>query len=102
MKGQLKLLGGQKIKSPNSLDTRPTTSLAREALINILGNRILNSSWLDLFSGSGVVGCEVLQKGAKVVVAIESNRKAFKICESNLLKIASSSQKEILVKVEEM
>ena len=36
MKGQLRLIGGQRIQSPKGLATRPTTSRVREAVMNIL------------------------------------------------------------------
>ena len=97
MKGQLRLLNGKKLKSPDNLTTRPTTSLVREALMNILSQEIANSTWLDLFSGSGVIGCEVLQKGASSVVAIESNKKTYRICQENLKSIASAMGKESTV-----
>lgn len=89
MKGNLRLIGGRKIQSPKGLGTRPTCSITRESLINILGERIYNSDWLDLFSGSGVIGCEALQNGAKRILAIESNKKTAQICKSNLLNISS-------------
>ena len=89
MTGQLRLLSGRKVKSPNSSETRPTTSIVREALINIIGRKSINSSWLDLFSGTGIISCEALQAGAKKVVAIESDRITSKICRSNLILISN-------------
>ncbi len=92
MKGQLKLLGGQRIKSPNGLNTRPTTALVREALRNILGNALVESSFLDLFSGSGIISCEAIQGGAGKVVSIELDRKTAQICNSNLIRISKDAQ----------
>ncbi len=89
MKGQLRLLTGQKIESPHGLRTRPTTARVREAVMNILKERLEKSSWLDLFSGSGVMSCEALNKGAKRILAIELNRKIARICRSNLSVISS-------------
>ena len=85
MKGKLKLTGGTLLQSPKSLLTRPTTSKVREALINILGKSINNCHWLDLCSGSGIVGCEAVQKGARRILAIESHKETARICKSNLL-----------------
>ena len=53
MKTNLRLIGGKKLQSPNNTYTRPTTMRVREALFNILNNRVENSNWLDLFSGTG-------------------------------------------------
>ena len=89
MKNDLRLLTGKKLKSPPGKDTRPTTSKVREALINILREKIVGSNWLDLFSGSGVIGCEALQNGALKVLAIEKNRNVSHICKENLLSTAS-------------
>jgi len=51
MKTNLRLIGGKKLQSPNNSYTRPTTLRVREAIFNILNNRVENSNWLDLFSG---------------------------------------------------
>ena len=48
MKTHLKLIGGQKICSPKTNLTRPTTLMVREAIFNILGRKVVNSFWLDL------------------------------------------------------
>ncbi len=90
MKAQLRLLGGRKLQSPKGMFTRPTTARVREALMNILLKRLEGCHWLDLFSGSGVMGCEALQRGAKRVVAVEKNKIAARICNANLSKVSAS------------
>ena len=85
LKGNLRLTGGKTLQSPKSFLTRPTTSIVREALINILGKSLINCNWLDLFSGSGIIGCEALQRGAKRVLAIEKHNETAEICKKNLL-----------------
>ena len=90
MKTELRTLFGQKLKSPKGLNTRPTTSRVREALMNILRTQLEESNWLDLFSGTGVMGCEALQNGSTKVLAIERNKKTAQICQENLIKTASS------------
>ena len=84
MKTNLRLIGGRKLESPNNIDTRPTTLMVREAIFNILKNTVENSSWLDLFSGTGVISCEAYNHGAKKIVAIEKNKNNAKICLKNL------------------
>jgi len=54
---------------------RPTSSRAREALFNILGD-IQDGSVLDLFAGSGVIGLEAISRGANQVESFEANTKA--------------------------
>ena len=87
MKTKLKLIGGKIIESPKNSYTRPTTLRVREAIFNILRNRVENSNWLDLFSGTGAISCEAYNHGAKKIVAIEKNKNNSKICLKNLLSL---------------
>ena len=84
MKKNLRLIGGRRLESPNTIYTRPTTLMVREAVFNILKNTVENSNWLDLFSGTGVMSCEAYNHGAKKIVAIEKNKNISKICLKNL------------------
>jgi 16S rRNA (guanine(966)-N(2))-methyltransferase RsmD len=52
---------------------RPTTSLVRGALFNILGVRVVGNEFLDIFSGSGMVAFEALSRGASSVTMIEQD-----------------------------
>ncbi len=81
-----------KINSPSGLHTRPTTSIVREAVMNIVGGKINNCNWLDLCSGSGIMGCEALQRGAKTVIAVELNSNAARVCKSNLSLVSERKQ----------
>ena len=43
--------------------TRPITDMVKEALFNILGQEdVQDSTWLDLFGGTGSVGIEALSR----------------------------------------
>ena len=90
MKGKLKLISGKRIESPSTQKTRPTTSKVREAIINIIGNKLEEASWLDLCSGSGVMACEALQKGVKRILAIEKQRETARICKKNLIDVSNT------------
>ena len=87
MKTNLRLIGGKKLQSPSNIHTRPTTLRVREALFNILNNRVKNSNWLDLFSGTGAISCEAYNHGARKIIAIEKNKNNSKICLKNLLSL---------------
>ena len=87
MKTNLRLIGGKKLKSPNNFYTRPTTLRVREAIFNILNNRVKDSNWLDLFSGTGAISCEAYNHGARKIIAIEKNKFNSKICLENLLSL---------------
>ena len=99
MKGKLKLISGKRIESPLSQKTRPTSSKVREAIINILGNKLKGASWLDLCSGSGAMACEALQKGVKRILAIEKQRETAKICKKNLIDVSNTMDHSIHIEV---
>ena len=99
MKGKLKLISGQRIESPLNQDTRPTTSKVREAIINILRNKLEEASWLDLCSGSGAMACEALQKGVKSILAIENHWETAKICKKNLLDVSNTLDDSVHIQV---
>jgi 16S rRNA (guanine(966)-N(2))-methyltransferase RsmD len=87
MKSNLRLIGGKKLQSPNNTHTRPTTLRVREAIFNILNNRVEDSNWLDLFSGTGTISCEAYNHGARKIIAIEKNINNSRICLKNLLSL---------------
>ena len=87
--GQLRLSGGRRLQSPGGRATRPTTSRVREAVMNILAPRLHNCRWLDLCSGSGVMGCEALQRGARCVVAVDQDSQCIRISRANLSMVAA-------------
>ncbi len=94
MKSNLRLIGGRRIESPNNIYTRPTTLRVREAIFNIFNKRVKNSNWLDLFSGSGAISCDAFNHGAKKIVAIEKNKKNYKLCLKNLLSLKDAEKRK--------
>ncbi len=64
--------------------TRPITDRVKEALFNIIGADIYNSTLLDLFGGTGSVGIEALSRGAQFVRFIDLNRAAISTIQKNL------------------
>ena len=66
--------------------TRPTRDMVKEALFSSIQINS-DSSFLDLFSGSGSIGLEALSRGAKEVVFNDINSKAVNIINSNLQKV---------------
>ena len=83
---------GRKLKSPPSIQTRPTSDRLRETLFNILAPRIDGRRFLDLCAGTGAVGIEALSRGALDVTFVDQSRKMCALIESNLnsLNVAQS------------
>ena len=62
---------------------RPTADRAKEAIFNIYKERIPNSRFLDLCSGSGGVGLEALSRGASVTLC-DNSRESVALAKKNL------------------
>ena len=69
---------------------RPTAGRVRLAVMNLLAPELPGCRWLDLCCGSGVMGCEALQRGARRVVGVERNRRIAAVARANLEKVASA------------
>ncbi len=63
---------GANLYGPSNAKIRPTSDKARETLFNIIGPRIYDSRFLDLFAGTGAVGLEAISRGAKIAIFIDS------------------------------
>jgi 16S rRNA (guanine966-N2)-methyltransferase len=86
------------LRSLPGLAIRPTSDRLRETLFNVLcsGNpaALAESSWLDLYAGTGAIGIEALSRGARMAYFVESSREAAEVIAANLksLGIASGFQ----------
>ncbi len=61
-------------KASKDEDLRPTSSKVREALFDIIRDRIEGASFVDLYAGIGTVGLESLSRGAHRAIFVEPNR----------------------------
>ncbi len=46
------------LKTPEGMDTRPTTDRIKETLFNMIQNEVPGAVFVDLFSRSGSIGIE--------------------------------------------
>lgn len=87
----LRIIAGKlkerKLFSPPGLDLRPTSDKVRESLFNILSDRIVGATFLDLYAGTGAIGIEALSRGAEAITFVENNpahlpylKKNIKLC----------------------
>lgn len=79
---------GQNVTAPDENITRPTLSKVRMSIFNTLQSMIdfEDSSFLDMYAGSGIMGLEAVSRGFLTVTAIEKNPKAAQIIKSNFKK----------------
>jgi 16S rRNA (guanine(966)-N(2))-methyltransferase RsmD len=88
------------LRALSGMDTRPTSDRLRETLFNVLtaGSpaALENSSWLDLFAGTGAVGIEALSRGAHSATFVDSSRAATKVIRENLISLGITGGFEVL------
>lgn len=73
-------LRGRGLVTPGDQRVRPTSDRVREAIFNILAHndfgvdfRLEDARVLDLFAGTGALGCEALSRGAKFCLFVDSD-----------------------------
>jgi 16S rRNA (guanine966-N2)-methyltransferase len=67
---------GRLLDTPREQLFRPTRSMVREALFNILGDEVVGAHVVDLFAGAGTVGFEALSRGAADVQFVDRDERA--------------------------
>ena len=77
---------GTKLYTLEGENTRPTLDRVKESLFNIIQEKIVGSSFLDVFSGSGAIGLEAASRGAKEVILCEKDKNAIKVIKKNIEK----------------
>ena len=87
---------GITLKTPDGLQTRPTTDRVKEALFSVIQFDIPGANVLDLFGGTGQLGIEALSRGAKQAVFIDESDKACKLIRENLKRTKLEQQGSVL------
>jgi 16S rRNA (guanine966-N2)-methyltransferase len=75
---------GQRLKVPAGSRVRPTSDKVKQALFNILADRVEGASFLDLFAGAGGIGIEALSRGASRVVFVDGSRESVAVIKKNI------------------
>ena len=89
------LARGTKLFTLEGANTRPTLDRVRESLFNIIQSDVQQSTFLDLFSGSGAVGLEAISRGAKKAILCDKSKDAMKIIKRNVEKVHFEEQVEL-------
>lgn len=85
-----------RLKTPEGLDTRPTTDRIKETLFNMLMPYISGAVFVDLFSGSGGIGIEAISRGARKAYFVENNQKALDCINDNVAHTRFNEQAVVL------
>lgn len=96
----MKITGGEAcgriINIPTHPGVRPTGSMMREALFNILGKLVENAHFLDLFAGSGLMGFEALSRGASFLTSVEKNIVCVDAIKANAEKLGYEKKTKVI------
>ena len=97
-------LKGKKILLPKDNLTRPLRDLVKESIFNLLEHSnklnisITNANVLDLFSGSGSFGLEIISRGAEKVTFVENYSPAYEILSKNIINLQRNFKRKKFTK----
>lgn len=87
---------GKKLKTLDTLDTRPTTDMVKEAVFSAIQFDVAGSRVLDLFAGSGQMGIEALSRDASHCVFVDNNPAAVQVIKDNIADCKFVSESRVL------
>jgi 16S rRNA (guanine966-N2)-methyltransferase len=87
---------GRRLKSPKTAGTRPVIDRVKTALFDILGARVSDVRFLDLFAGTGSVGLEALSRGAAQATFVEMSHQVVAVLRDNVRATGLGDRAEII------
>jgi len=87
---------GKRLRVPAGDKVRPTSDKVKQALFNILADRVPGCLFLDLFAGAGGIGIEALSRGAEKAVFIDDSRKSLKVIRLNIEQSGFEDRAEVI------
>lgn len=97
---------GRKIRTLDTKELRPTSTLVREALFNILThNEIFTKNnffapdkvFLEVFCGSGIISFEMLSRGIKKAILLDYNPKLKELFNINKSLLQNDEQSDFIL-----
>jgi 16S rRNA (guanine966-N2)-methyltransferase len=85
---------GRNLKVPHGI--RPTTSRSKEVLFALIDHWLPESTVIDLFCGSGVLGLECLSRGANHVFFIDRSNRCIQVVRDNIESIGASDSSTVI------
>jgi len=86
---------GRRLKDVPGDTTRPVTDRVKESLFDILYRDVEDSTWWDLFGGTGAIGIEALSRGAQFVRFSDLNRLPVEVIKGNLQTCGLAARAEV-------
>jgi 16S rRNA (guanine(966)-N(2))-methyltransferase RsmD len=86
---------GRKLTPVPGQLTRPITDRVKEALFDIIGPDVVDSSWWDMFAGTGAVGIEALSRRASFARFTDLGRGPVDTIRLNLARTGLAAHAEV-------
>ena len=87
---------GRRLRPVPEKGIRPTADRIREAMFNILGDRVRGAVVLDLFAGTGALGLEALSRGAAEAVFVDRMDAALRTISRNLDDLGLTNRSRVI------
>lgn len=84
---------GKTLKLPSCETTRSSKNIVLESFFNTIQFDIIDSTFVEVFSGSGSIGLEALSRGASNVFFMEKDKEALSVLKQNIAQTDPSSCK---------
>ena len=75
---------GKSLLLPSKTTTRSSKGIVLESFFNTLQFDIVDSCFVEVFSGSGSIGLEALSRGAKKIYFMEKDKDALRVLKQNI------------------
>ena len=96
----MRVIGGRlrsrRLEARLPAGVRPTSDKLRETLFNILGDRVIESVFLDGYAGVGAVGIEAISRGAERVYFVDRASRSASAVRANLARMGIGSGYRVL------
>ncbi len=89
-------LKGKNIELPSLEVTRSSKTVLRESLFNTLQFDIIDTTFVEVFAGSGSIGIEAISRGAKSIYFLEKDTDSFKVLKNNIKSLNILNARAIL------
>ncbi|SMC51792.1 16S rRNA (guanine966-N2)-methyltransferase [Desulfocicer vacuolatum DSM 3385] len=87
---------GRRLESVSVNGIRPTSDRVREAVFNIISNRLSGAAVLDIFAGTGALGLEALSRGADRATFVDASKQACELIQKNALRCGIQEHCDII------
>ena len=88
----------KKLKIPEIENFRAVQEIAKSSVFSIIGEKVVNSTCLDLFAGSGNMGLEALSRGARWCDFVDENSISVETIKENIINCSFSEKSEVFRK----